>query len=239
MFLVIVVPTISITGIILFLLFCSAAGSAIDAYTYSQMAFHYPDEEDLMKTEYKREASISAAIYLEQIEKQRWEEKGIMFLPSFSHERPDGFVAKLIHGLGTKKVDYSPYYGNKVVDSTVFDTLFIERNVSYKGDHIYHVRTEFENTFCAFSNDGYSFYPDKHKIPVVTDTYIATVEITPEKIDFGRTRLNYKVLDYKFEGSSMSEANIAKCIDLLQIPGDENERKQERINNKLQQQPNF
>lgn len=239
MIFVVVVPTISIGAVILFLLFCSAAGSAIDAYTYSQMAFHYPDEEDLMKSEYKREASISAAIFLKEIEKQRWEEKGIMFLPHLGHETPDGFVAALIHGIGHEKPDYSPYYGHKVVESWNFDTTFLSDKVSYKGDHIYRVKAEFENKLFSYSNDGYAYYPENRQIPKIYDTYIATVELTPEKTWYGTTKLNYKVIDYSFEKSDMSDANIQKCIDWLKIPGDENERKQERIKSKLKQQPNF
>ena len=128
MFFLIVVPTISIGAILFYLLLFSAAGSAIDAYTYSQMALHYPDEEDLMKTEYKREASISAAIFLKEIEKQRWEEKGIMFLPHLGHETPDGFVAALIHGIGHEKPDYSPYLTPLFLAITLVtkETTFIE-----------------------------------------------------------------------------------------------------------------
>ena len=233
---IILVPTIGIIGCyFLFYLFYAGGTTVIDAYTYTQMTWHYPSEKDLMSIDYKAEAAEMASKFLVDIEKQRWEEKGLMFDPLLYDDVPKGMISAMIHATIHKK-DKTPFYGNKVAHTTFQGRIFANENVSYQGDGIYRVRSLPETQFEAYGVEG-NMNLEAYKIPKVTDIYVSTIQLTVEKGSFGRVKRTWKVLDQEFVKASMKENSIDHNISILYIPGTKAQEEQKRVQARIKKEP--
>lgn len=226
-------------GLLFLLAFLFSAGSnAVDAYTTTQMMFNAPAEEDLLKSEYKKGAAMAAARNLEEVERARWEEKGVMFKPNYSDEISTDLIGTIVFLIKAPKTDMTPFYGHKMSDSYITTDKFLQDNVSYKGDHIYRVKTVFNNHFAAYGEDG-TYNPDSSKIPEVNDTYVSTVKLAIEENALGKVTLHWEVLDTEFVKSNFKDESIEHNLEILKIPGSANKQKQQEVAKRIKAEPQF
>ena len=228
----------SIGLLFLLALLFSAGSEAVDAYTTTQMMLHAPAEEDLLKSEYKKGAAMAAARNLEAVERERWEQKGVMFRPHYSDEVDTGLLATIVFLIRAPKSDIASYYGHKMTDSYITTDKFLQDNVSYKGDYTYRVQTTFNNKFAAYGEDG-TYNPDSSKIPEVDDTYISTVKLAVEENGLGKITLHWNVVDTEFVKSNFKDESIEHNLGILKIPGSAKEQKQQEVAKRIKAEPQF
>jgi len=182
------------------------------------------DERVFLTDDYRFEAVRQADKFMTPIERGYWEGKGLSVIES---KRGEGFISyakELAMGDPHKK-----FQGQKVAEFSrdyIDSGTFLRKNVSYKGNGVYHVKISLTSRLETVAPDRpYVKYMDK-----VNRNYMVYIKAENETGMFGN-KVKWKLLGYELENMSPSERIVNKKINELVIPRSEDESIKHMIEN--------
>ena len=196
--------------------------SSLGGYVWGRVT--EPSEKVFMTDDYRMEAVRQADKFMTPIERGYWEGKGLSVIES---KRGEGFVN---YAKGLAMGDpHKKFQGQKVAEFSrnyIDSGTSLRRNVSYKGNGVYHVKIGLTSTLEAVAPDRpYVKYMDK-----VDRYYIVYVKAENETGLLGNS-VKWKLLGYDFMNMSPSEKVVNQKINELTIPYSEEEALKHMIAN--------
>ena len=166
------------------------------------VTFHMPVDKDLYDDYYQRSAAEFANEHVKQLQKEKFEEKGLVVFTSNNRYgkwhsiRRDWLDGKYWSGYEDKNIItiHNPSLKYKVVTS----------QVTYEGDHTYSVKTSLPMDFIAIDSEGKS-----GEIYASPDyEYMTTLTCDPKRNFYGTIDMGWNVVDSEFVASSESEEKL-------------------------------